>query len=87
MTKVGYNFGKKRLCPLCSLHIDNQEEMLDCIILKIECKELYNIKDEKYDDIFSSDINKLSNISKIYKKCFQIREEILDERQQQQINQ
>ena len=87
MTKVGYNFGQKRLCPLCSLHIDDQKEMLNCIVLKIESKELYNIKDEKYEDIFSNNITKLSNISKIYQKIFQIREEILDERQQQQINQ
>ena len=47
---------------------------------------MYNLKDEKYADIFSSDVDKLSKISKIYQKCFQIREEIIDDRQRQQQN-
>ena len=62
MTKVGYNFGKKVLCPLCLNHEDNQEEMLECVILKLQCKELYQKDDEKYDDVFSADINKISKI-------------------------
>ena len=32
MTKVGFNFGRKVMCPLCQLHEDNQEGILDCII-------------------------------------------------------
>ena len=82
MTKVGYNYGRKMLCPCCRLHEDNQEEMLNCIILKIKCPELYRQNKEKYKDIFSSDIDKLAKISKIYQKCFEIREEVIDEKQQ-----
>ena len=79
MAKVGYNYGQKISCPLCKLHEDNQDNLLECIILKMRCKELYMLKDEKYDDIFSSNLNKLGNISKIYQRCFEIREEILAE--------
>ena len=74
MTKVGNNYGKKSLCPLCMSHEDNQEKMLECVILKLQCKELQQISDEKYEDIFSLDINK---ISKIFQKCFETREEII----------
>ena len=81
MSKVGHNYGQKILCRLCKLHNDNQEEMLNCVILKIKCKELYHVKDEKYDDVFSRDINKLSKIAKLFQKCFEIREEILQEQQ------
>ena len=33
------------------------------------------------DDVFSRDINKLSKIAKLFQKCFEIREEILQEQQ------
>ena len=77
MTKVGYNFGKKVLCPLCLNHEDSQEEMLECVILKLQCKELYQKNDEKYDDVFSADINKIYKISKVFQKCFEKRDEML----------
>ena len=77
MTKVGYNFGQKTLCPLCKLHEDSQERILECIILKIKCKELYQQKDEKYEDIFSPNTNKISSITNILHRCFETRREIL----------
>ena len=51
--------------------------MGDCIIFKINCKELYQQKDEKNEDIFSPNINKISNIAKVFQKCFETRAEIL----------
>ena len=51
--------------------------MLNCVILKIRCKELYQKGDEKYDDIFSSDMSKIKKIANIFQKCFEVREEIL----------
>ena len=72
MVKVGYNYGKKVLCPLCMMHKDSQEEMLEFIILKIRCKELYQRRDERYDDIFSSDMNKMS-LWIVVSMCFMIK--------------
>ena len=79
MTKVGYNFGKKVPCPLCKIHEDSQEKILDCIILKINCEELYQQKDEKYEDIFSPNLTKLEKIANIFQKCFESREELLEQ--------
>ena len=78
MVKVGYNFGRKILCPLCGLHSDDQKGLLECMILKINCKELYMKKNEKYEDIFSENIKDLKNISALMQKILDVREELLD---------
>ena len=79
MTKVGYNFGQKILCPLCKLHEDNQKGILECIILKVHCTELYQQKEENYEDIFSGCVKKQEKIAKIFQKCFESRAEILEQ--------
>ena len=69
MTKVGYNYGKKVLCPLCLNHEDSQEEMLECVILKLQCKELYQKNDEKYDDFFPQILTKYTKYRKFSKSA------------------
>ena len=54
MVKVGHNYGRKVLCPLCQLHNDDQQGLLDCVVLKINCKELYNRKNETYENNYVS---------------------------------
>ena len=78
MVNVGYNYGRKVLCPICKLHNDDQEGFLTSVLLKINCKELYNKKNEKYEDIFSKNIEDLKNISRLMQKVLEVREELLD---------
>ena len=78
MVKVGHNFGRKILCPLCGLHSDDQKGLLECMILKINCKELYLKNNKKYEDIFSENIKDLKNISALMQKIPDVREELLD---------
>ena len=77
MVKVGHNFGRKVLCPLCKLHSDDQKGLLECVLLKLNCKELYNRMNEKYDDIFSEKIQKIKMISTIIQKVLEERKELL----------
>ena len=86
MLKVGRNFGKQNLCPLCHLHEDDQRGLLDCIIIKLNCKELYGKRDEKYESIFSSNIEEITNISKLMQQCLRTREELLQQRQKEKEN-
>ena len=61
-------------------HEDNQEGVLDCLILKLKCKELYMKNEEQYNDIFSDNINKISKIVNIFQKCLEVRgEEVLND--------
>ena len=73
MTSVGYNFGNKIVCPLCHIGRDDQEHFFDCIIMKINSKIIYNITDEKYEDIYSMNIEKLINISKVCESAIRTR--------------
>ena len=68
----------RRLSQICGLHNDDQSGLLECVILKMNCKELYNKKNEKYEDIFSGNIEVLKNISTLLQKVIQVREELLD---------
>ena len=76
MTSVGYNYGNKVVCPLCLLGKDDQEHLFKCIIMKINSKEIFNITDEKYQDIYSMDIDKLINISKICESAIRTRSKL-----------
>ena len=84
MVKVGKNFGKNNVCPLCNLHEDDQRGLLDCIILKLNCKRLYDRKNQTYESIFSSDIEKQIDISKLMQQCLRTREEIIFQKQKEE---
>ena len=59
MLKVNHNFGNKSPCPLCELNDDEQSHLLECVIIKVKCPEIFeNRKNCKYEDIFSNDLKK-----------------------------
>ena len=77
MVKVGFNYGRKVLCPLCQLHNDDQQGLLKCVLIKLNCKELYIKKDEKYENIFSKNTEELKKIAILMQKIIEMREELL----------
>ena len=77
LTMVGYNVGLKVMCPLCHIHEDNQEGILECFVLKLTCPELYQSKEEVYEDLFSTDTAKINKITSIFQACLNKREEML----------
>ena len=80
MIQVGNNYGRKILCPLCKMHRDDQQGLLECVMIKLSCRELYEQENANYQDIFSSDITKLTAISKLMQKCLNTREELIEEK-------
>ena len=79
MTKVGYNFGRKTRCPVCKIDTepDEQSHLLNCLVLKLEISDILS-SDNKYDDIFSNNIEKLNNVVLLFEKAIRKREELLD---------
>ena len=59
------------LCPLCNVHIDDEENLL-------LCTELVNNSNVKYSDVFSNDINSLTKATKQFKKLWKMRERKLN---------
>ena len=80
MVNVSYNYGGTKTCKLCNINeMDTQEHIFNCIIMKLKCKELFNMIDANYDDIFTSDIRKQTKIAKICQSVLRTRELLLQE--------
>ena len=83
MVNVGHNFGQKIRCKICSFGNDDQENLMQCLMLKVRNLDL--LQDLNYNDIYNNDIKKQENIAKILEKSFRIREEILNCTEQNKI--
>ena len=77
MVNVGYNFGNKTLCPLCKNGNDDQEHLFECVMIKINCEQLYRSIEETYEDIFSMNTEKLIKISSLCESVTKTREKLL----------
>ena len=81
MINVGSNYGRNEQCPLCKLNETyTQQHLFNCMMIKLKSVELYNMCDEKYEDIFSSNLEKLIKVSKICTSIEKIRKEIVGEK-------
>ena len=74
MTNVGHNFGRKVACPLCNSGNDDQEHLFNCIIIKLNNANLYKSTEEKYEDIYSMNSDKLINIARLCESIIRTRE-------------
>ena len=78
MLNVWYNFGQKIKYPLCKIGEDNQEHLLECFIIKLTCPEILRNIESKVTDISRDNIDKLSNVSKLFESSLGIHTEILN---------
>ena len=80
MLNVKCNFGNQFFCPLCKLKLDNQEHLLECIMIKVKCPDiLENKKKCEYNDIYSTKLEKLANISDLLLQAIRMREILLSQ--------
>ena len=74
MIKVGFNFGKEILCPLCLKFRDDQIHFItSCENLVIEDTSIFN-----YQDIFKNEIKNAQKIADITVQKIQRRNQILN---------
>ena len=74
MINVGHNFGRKMPCPLCNNGNDDQEHLFKRIMIKLNNENLYKSIEEKYEDIYSMNTDKLINIAKLCESIIRTRE-------------
>ena len=72
MLKVGFNFGQKNKCILCKIENDKDHHLIQCIMVKMNISDIGD--NLKFEDIYSQDMTKVSNISKILTKVMRMRE-------------
>jgi hypothetical protein len=77
MIKVGKNFGQNNSCKFCPA-LDSQEHLIQCAEIKKTNSDVANNTESVYDDIFSGNVQKMKNISELFRKALQTRELLLE---------
>ena len=78
MTKVGYNYGNKRKCPLCNVENDDIQHLTACVVVRIFNPVIReNCDNFSLDDIYKDDILKQRNTAAIVRQAMRTREKIL----------
>ena len=72
MLPVGFNFGCVN-CWLCELSGDKDRYFLECVVIKMCCPNIIENSSTVFDDIYSTDILKVSNVSKLLTSALIIR--------------
>ena len=76
MVKVSHNYGNKSVCPIStSREDDTQEHIFKCLAIKLNSSQVFHMN-AKYEDIFSSNLDKLINISRICESAARTRERL-----------
>ena len=78
--KVNYKqkyVGSNLLCSLCKIADEDQKHLLTCKVQNIKSDEITKEK-VKYEDIFSSDVQKQKVITVLYQELFKIRENLCE---------
>ena len=79
MLNVKSNFGNKSTCPICTLKIDNQSHLLECVVIKLNSPQVFENRDKcEYEDIYSTDVSKLKNVANIIYEAIRTREKLLN---------
>ena len=65
MLPVGFNFGQKKPCFACEMSDDTDRHLLECVILKMSCPDIMENIESSFDDIYSSDMEKVFKVSKL----------------------
>jgi len=78
MVEVGHNFGKKNECPLCMNEDDKQNHLMECVIIKVSSKKVFNNEKAKYEDIFGHNVKKIKQIVEIMEDALRCRELLLE---------
>ena len=74
MLPVGFNFGQKITCFACEMSEDTDRHLLECVVLKMACPDLMENTKSIFEDVFDTDMLKVSNVSKLLKSALRARE-------------
>ena len=74
MLPVGYNFGDKNSMFLCKMSEDKDIHLLKCVVLKMSCNDLIENTEYEFEDIFGTDMLKISKVSSLLKSALRTRE-------------
>ena len=72
-------------CPLCESqtvtttpHLDSQENLFNCQVIRDHCPDIKNNKSCQYSDIFGQDVEKMRETVKLLKQAMETRKKLLE---------
>ena len=79
MVRVAGNYGKPtELCPLGCGQLDTQENLLQCLSIKMSSFDVMTNKGCQYSDIFTNDPEKMKAATLLFDKAIRTREVLLE---------
>ena len=78
MIETPENIGKQVLCKLCSIELDTQSHITECIILKLKCPELLQIEKSFTEIMTRGKMKDLDFYIRIYEKALRIRRNVVN---------
>ena len=78
MINTAENFGLQIPCKLCGLDFDNQSHVTQCIVLKLKCPELLELRGDLATTINNQNMQEVELFLKIYEKALRIRNNLID---------
>ena len=79
MLPVGENYGQDKNCFACDISRDTNRHLLECIVLKLKCTDLIENTYISLDDIYSSNMEKVTKAAKLLRSSLRRREIIRNE--------
>ena len=77
MIETPDNYGRDVPCRLCYLARDEMSHILDCIVLKLACPELYRNSDVSINDAYEgNNMEKLKNLAIVFQEAWRTREKL-----------
>ena len=77
MIETPDNYGRDVPCRLCYLARDEMSHVLDCIVLKLACPELYRNSDVSINDAYEgNNMEKLKNLAIVFQEAWRTREKL-----------
>ena len=77
MIETPDNYGRDVPCRLCYLARDEMSHVLDCVVLKLACPELYLNSDVSINDAYEgNNMEKLKNLAIVFQEAWRTREKL-----------
>ena len=58
----------------CQISPDTNQHLLECVVVKLKCTDIIENTDIQLDDIYSSDMEKVTKIAKLIRSALRARE-------------
>ena len=72
-------YGQNTLCSLCNLARDEMSHVIECVVIKLACPEVYLDGSVKLEDAYEgTNMEKIKKLAVVYTKAWRVRRRLLE---------